>query len=253
MMSHYSEVEILAVAIKILEESGELTTTELKEALIVEMKPSGEDLQINLNRNDTKFEQKVRNMVSHRASNELLNYCDYRRSGNNGILKAKSVKAIERSEEKAAIARRRMLKRQFTARKVDFEAINSRNSEIGYLGECFVLEQERQQLPKELADKIRHISAVDGDGAGYDILSYTLKGTPKFLEVKTTTGGAETPFYLSENERLFLEIYGEDAEIVRVYDFERSTNTGKMIRIKGSDFLRDIDLKPTTYRATLKK
>jgi hypothetical protein len=251
-MSQYSEAAILSAAIKILEESGELTTTELKQALMDEMNPTGDDLLINQNRKDTKFEQKVRNMISHRANNELLRYCDYRRSGNNGILKVRSLGTAERTTAKAVITKRKVRKKQFVARKIDFEEKNSRNAEIGHLGECFVLQQERKQLPKELADKVRHISVTDGDGAGYDILSYNINGTPKFLEVKTTTGGIDTPFYLSENERLFLELYGEDAEIVRVYDFDVSTGTGKIMRIKGSDFFEQIELKPTAYRCSAK-
>jgi hypothetical protein len=33
----------------------------------------------------------------------------------------------------------------------------------------------------ELAEKVRHVAEVEGDGAGYDIESY---GTRKYIEVK---------------------------------------------------------------------
>ena len=40
---------------------------------------------------------------------------------------------------------------------------------------------------------------LDGDGAGYDILSFETDGTERFLEVKTTVGYERTPFFISPN------------------------------------------------------
>lgn len=253
-MSNYTEKEILAVAIKILEETGEMTTTELKEALLDEMNPSGNDLEINLNRNDTKFEQKVRNMVSHRDHNELLKYCEYERSGRNGILRSKSVTKIEREEnQKKVIQKRKERKRKFRARRVNFDELNMRNKQIGLKGEEFVLQLEKEKLNPELSEKVIHVSIEEGDGAGYDILSYDATGKPRFLEVKTTTGAKETPFYLSENEKAFIEEYGEEAEIVRVYHFNEKTGTGDIYRINGNDFLKLVNLQSIAYKVTLKE
>lgn len=260
-MSNYSEVEILKVAIKLLEENGQMTTTELKEALRDEMKPSMDDLKINVNRNDTKFDQKVRNMISHRETNDLLVYCTYERKGNNGLLTSKSILSGNPKSEDARVNEeqtkrsneRKEKKKAFIARKIDFEAINKRNKEIGEYGEEFVLAYEKQRLPQELSDKVRHISKEDGDGAGYDILSYTTEGKVRFLEVKTTTGPLDTPFYLSENERIFLEVYKEEVEIIRVYNFDQVSKTGKIHRISGKAFYEEVNLQARGYQATLKK
>ena len=35
-----------------------------------------------------------------------------------------------------------------------------------------------------------HVAKVEGDGAGYDIKSYTSDGEQKFIEVKTTRGAS---------------------------------------------------------------
>ena len=43
-----------------------LTTSELIESLSKRLAPTGQDSRILLNRNDTHFSQKVRNIVSHR-------------------------------------------------------------------------------------------------------------------------------------------------------------------------------------------
>ena len=63
---------------------------------------------------------------------------------------------------------------------------------------------ERRQLSKlqrpDLARKVRWVAVEDGDGAGYDILSFNSSGHELLIEVKTTNGGPATPFFLSRNE-----------------------------------------------------
>ena len=51
---------------------GGITTTKLIETLIDEFAPEGHDAQIIDGRNDTYFSQKVRNLVSHRASSTSM-------------------------------------------------------------------------------------------------------------------------------------------------------------------------------------
>ncbi|WP_195603998.1 DUF3883 domain-containing protein [Clostridium tyrobutyricum] len=260
-MSFYTEQEIMEVAIKVVEEYGELNTTELKEILNDIMQPSGEDLIINLNRNDSKFDQKVRNMISHRDTNDLYKYFNYSKVGRVGILTSKSIvknegtikETTEKYGQDSQNNTRKEKKKAFNARKVDFEEVNKRNRELGELGELFVLNYEIKKLGKNLGSKVRHVAKDDGDGAGYDILSYTEEGQVRFLEVKTTTGSLKTPFYLSENERLFLETYGDEAEIVRVYNFNREEKTGEIYRISGSEFLRIINLQAIGYKASFKE
>lgn len=260
-MSFYTEQEIMEVAIKVIEEYGELNTTELKEILNDIMQPDGEDLIINKNRNDTKFDQKVRNMISHRDNNDLYKYFEYRKDGRVGILTSKSVirKAVTIKETSPSYEKdsqnstRKEKKKAFNARKVDFDEMNKRNKEIGEAGEIFVLNYEINRLGETLGDKVRHVAKEDGDGAGYDILSYNLDGQVRFLEVKTTTGSLETPFYLTENERLFLEMYGDEAEIVRVYNFDINNKTGDIFRISGNEFLETVTLQTIGYKASFKK
>jgi hypothetical protein len=78
------------------------------------------------------------------------------------------------------------------------------NRALGRAGEEFVLEVERSRLAnsgcRDLAGKVRWVSAEDGDNAGYDILSFDPSGRERLIEVKTTNGAARTPFFLSRNE-----------------------------------------------------
>jgi len=70
-----------------------------------------------------------------------------------------------------------------------------------------VVESERNALIKcgrsDLAEMVRHVAKLEGDGAGYDIKSYTPEGEEKFIDVKTTQGDRSTAFYLSSNEVRF--------------------------------------------------
>jgi hypothetical protein len=98
-----------------------------------------------------------------------------------------------------------------------------RNRKLGRDGEELVLHFERQRLESfdrpDLARKIRWVSEEDGDGAGYDILSFDAKGKERFLEVKTTVGSDTTPFYITRNELSFSSERPEAFRLCRVFDF----------------------------------
>lgn len=111
-------------------------------------------------------------------------------------------------------------------RKFDPALRDERNRQLGKLGEERVLHSERARLQgagrDDLARKVRWVAQEDGDGAGYDILSFTEGGRERFLEVKTTAGGEQTPFYISSNEKLFSEERQDAFRIFRLYDFARA-------------------------------
>ncbi len=77
-------------------------------------------------------------------------------------------------------------------------ARDHRNRALGKAGEAFVLALEQQRLIAsglpDLAAQVRWVAQMDGDGAGYDIRSFSPTGTETLIEVKTTNGGSRTPF-----------------------------------------------------------
>jgi hypothetical protein len=89
-------------------------------------------------------------------------------------------------------------------RKFDPVERDRRNRSLGEAGEAFALESERNRLHhagrSDLVGQIRWVSKEEGDGAGYDIHSFTLDGVARLIEVKTTNGAARTPFFISRNE-----------------------------------------------------
>ena len=110
-------------------------------------------------------------------------------------------------------------------RKFDPAARDARIREIGMLGEQRVFHSEQTRLKndgrKDLASKVRWVSREDGDGAGYDIHSFTSTGQELFLEVKTTIGSEQTPFFISANEVEFSEEHPEHSRIFRVFDLPK--------------------------------
>jgi hypothetical protein len=73
---------------------------------------------------------------------------------------------------------------------VDFEKENKRHKRLGEQGELIVFQKEKEFLTEnkriDLAERVKIISKED-TSAGYDILSYELDGTKKYIEVKSTS------------------------------------------------------------------
>lgn len=110
-------------------------------------------------------------------------------------------------------------------RKFDPVARDHRNRSLGKAGEGFVVEFERRRLigvdRSDLARNVRWVAAEDGDGAGYDVLSFDAGGRERLLEVKTTNGSARTPFFLTRNERDLATERPADWRIYRVHLFAK--------------------------------
>ena len=74
----------------------------------------------------------------------------------------------------------------------------------------------------DLAERVRWTAQEDGDGAGFDILSFDTDESERLIEVKTTNGWERTPFHISRNELTVAEDRRENWHLVRLYNFSRS-------------------------------
>jgi hypothetical protein len=129
-------------------------------------------------------------------------------------------------------------------KKVDHSQKAQSNDAVGKLGEEFALTFERWRLrnhPK-LAKKLRHVSKED-DTLGYDIESFELDGTPRFIEVKGTLGPMETRFFLSASELACAEAKGEQYIVLRVAQLATEP---KCCEIR-YPFEEKLELTPATY------
>lgn len=108
-------------------------------------------------------------------------------------------------------------------RKFDPVERDFRNRTLGRAGEAFVLAAERRRLAhagrEDLAERVRWVADLDGDGAGYDVRSYEPDGRERLIEVKTTNGGARTPFFLTRNEHEVSEARSNEWRLYRVHLF----------------------------------
>lgn len=106
------------------------------------------------------------------------------------------------------------------ARKYDGTERDARNRALGRAGEERVLVHERASLRAagrtDLAERIRWVSHLDSDGAGYDILSFDTAGRDWLIEVKTTNGWERTPFHITRNELAVAEERRGDWHLVRL-------------------------------------
>lgn len=111
------------------------------------------------------------------------------------------------------------------AQRFDVAERDARNRALGRAGEERVLAHERTVLESagrpELARSVRWVSEEDGDGAGYDILSFMPDGRERLIEVKTTNGWERTPFHITRNELAVADERRLEWCLFRLWNFSR--------------------------------
>lgn len=126
------------------------------------------------------------------------------------------------------------------------------NTKLGELGEEFVYNVEKNNVAvfnKDYVKKVEHVSKkIYGDKLGYDISSIDINGNELKIEVKTTTGDCDTPFFISENELRFLKEHKNDGAILyRVYNFNEETKTGQIKKITADEVLNNYKVDTKNY------
>jgi hypothetical protein len=140
---------------------------------------------------------------------------------------------------------------RFSPARRDYLTRESRNRSLGRAGELFVMELEAQRLHtlgrKALADRIEHVAQTQGDGLGFDVLSFEADGRERLIEVKTTAFGELTPFFVSRNELARSTTDAECYQLYRVFDFRKRP---KVFNLQGA-ISTHCQLDPTTFLARL--
>ena len=138
-------------------------------------------------------------------------------------------------------------------RKIDFETKTRTQAKVGLAGEKAIFRHERAQLAKEgrndLARRVIHTSLTN-DSAGYDIRSFFPDGREHFIEVKSTAGSAEEPFYISASEVRFSQDNPDQYSVYRVFGMDLDQPTWNFFRYPG-EISNHVQLAPTAYKATL--
>lgn len=138
---------------------------------------------------------------------------------------------------------------RFSAARRDYLAQEARNRSLGRAGELFVAELEARRLhdagQKTLANRVEHVAATQGDGLGFDVLSFEVDGRERLVEVKTTAFGMLTPFYVSRNELARSEIDQAAFHLYRLFDFRERP---RLFDLPGK-ISAHCRIEPTTYLA----
>lgn len=138
----------------------------------------------------------------------------------------------------------------FRAVKRDYLEREARNQSLGLAGEEFVAQFEHWRLvqlgEKKLAERVEHVSKSKGDGLGYDVLSFEGDGRERFIEVKTTTFGRDTPFFVSRGELALSQVANNQFHLYRLFEFR---NAPRLFDLPGA-LEQHCSLDPVTYRAS---
>jgi hypothetical protein len=140
-------------------------------------------------------------------------------------------------------------------RIVDFEKENKRNKKIGDQGELIVKKMEIEHLKsngkRDLAANVKRISK-ENVSAGYDILSFEMDGTEKYIEVKSTSNSPSNVanFIITDNE------YRKAKELDNYYlyiVFEVKSTEPKIWKIKNPANLegKGLVLRPLSFKAAI--
>lgn len=138
---------------------------------------------------------------------------------------------------------------QKVARQFDAAGRDERNRALGRAGEARALAHEKATLIAEgrsdLAKHVRWVSQEEGDGAGYDIASFSLDGRPRLVEVKTTNGWERTPFHITRNELAVSEERQDEWRLLRLWNFVREPHAFELC----PPLDRHVALLATSYEA----
>jgi hypothetical protein len=145
------------------------------------------------------------------------------------------------------------------ASNIDFEAQNRRNKRIGDRGEDLVFREEQYFLVKHgkaaLAKDVEP-TYKNYPGTGYDIKSFELDGSAKYIEVKTTTSktpkeGEVIEFHLTETERAQAETL-PNYHIYVVFDVKSENPKVWQIEAPAQLPKGHFELVPSSYHAFIK-
>ena len=136
--------------------------------------------------------------------------------------------------------------------RFDYSERDSKNRQLGRLGEQFALDIEKRRLAAEgrpdLVEQIEWTADVRGDGFGFDIASFTRDGESLFVEVKTTNFGLRTPFFITRNEVGFSREEKQRFRLLRLFQF--SSKSRAYYTLKGA-IDEHCRLEPISYQASI--
>jgi len=143
-------------------------------------------------------------------------------------------------------------KRFFKGQNKNWQERRTKLDKLGKVGEELVLISEKKKLIKlgknDLADKVRKML----DGEGYDIRSFDKDGNEIHIEVKTTARNIDEPFYMSLNEKDYLEQYPKNYFLYRLYNYSYDTNSAECYKLSSDQIKSNyIKFSPKNFEVSI--
>ena len=142
------------------------------------------------------------------------------------------------------------------APKTDYEKEARKYRKRGERGEHIVMGAEIKRLQEELgyspkqAEKAVTQVSEKSDSYGYDIKSVNADGSPRYIEVKATTGKVgDMDFYYTQNEYEKAMEYKENYYIYIVYEI-KSLNP-KIWMVKNPFLYGELEMRPVQYKVSV--
>ncbi|UZP04703.1 DUF3883 domain-containing protein [Clostridium botulinum] len=135
--------------------------------------------------------------------------------------------------------------------KRNYEKENKKKANIGKIGELLILEYERKKLERynveNIDDKLVWVSQKNGDGVGYDILSYDVENDREiYIEVKATEKEKDEAFFITSSELKLSKEKECQYYLYRIYGLNNTSEHIKFYKING-DISNHFDLEPIQY------
>jgi len=141
---------------------------------------------------------------------------------------------------------------EFQTIHIDFDERKKENDLLGQAGEDEILKLEKAKLVaagrNDLVERVTATRYTIGNNAPYDIISYDENGNEFYIEVKTTEGNINTPFFISSKEILYSISFQNNYKLYRLYDFNRKTREASYYVLEG-DLTKILELEPIQFRA----
>lgn len=159
--------------------------------------------------NETRQQQKIRNIVSHQKQQKAIYYDYYTIDKTHTPAIWSIIDSLDIQDDytkkdiKNLNIENELEKLKKKSKHIDWDKNNTNKRILGISGEEFVYQQELKRWNND-TKSIIHFSKEFGDGAGFDIQSIDCNRNIKYIEIKTTTEDSKQPFYMTDAELKFL-------------------------------------------------
>ena len=158
--------------------------------------------------------------------------------------------SLSRKEKPVSINSRIPQKRQYTGQVTDWTNQHKTSILLGESGEKLVIQLEREKLIKAGLFEKAEMVCKELDGKGYDITSFNEAGEEIHIEVKTTKGASNQPFYMSLNERDYFHEFPKNYFLFRLYNYNFTSNSAQYF-VLNADELKECHFRAMNFEISI--